>query len=72
MDSVKEERLFYIKHGERTEEKCFMLDKCLVMVALQWHKKDLKSACYGKHLQPSTWEKMMKYLFSIFRKKNVN
>jgi hypothetical protein len=72
MDGFKEERLFYIKlRGERSEAKRFILNKCLVKVAIKWHNNDPKSAHFGMHLQPSTWLKMMKYLFSVFHKNNI-
>jgi hypothetical protein len=72
-DGFKKERLFYIKlRGERTEEKRFVLNKCLVMIAFKWRNNRKHDTNYRSHLQPSTWEKLMKYLFSIFRKKNIN
>jgi len=67
-DGYCTERLFYIKlRGERTEDKRYILNKCLVKIALKW-----RNASTGKHLQPSTWETKMKYLFAVFRNKNVN
>jgi hypothetical protein len=70
MDGFKQERLFYIKlRGDRTEAKRFILSKCLVKIALKRRNNNTRSIRYGKHLQPTTWEKLMKYLFAIFRQK---
>jgi hypothetical protein len=43
----------------------------LVKIALKWRNSQKSSRDYGKHLLPSTWGKMLKYLFSNFRKKNI-
>jgi len=72
IDGFKQERIFYIKlRGERSEEKRFILNKCLIIIALKWRncKPGIKS--FGKHYQPSTWDTMLKYLFSMFRRKNI-
>jgi len=73
-DGFMKERVFYIKlHGERSEVKRFILNKCLVKIALKWrnnNKRNKKN--YGKHLQPSTWNTLLKMLFCVFHKKNVN
>jgi hypothetical protein len=71
-DGFKQERIFYIKlRGERSEEKRFVLNKCLIFIALKWRNRKPGSKTYGKHYQPSTWDTMLKYLFSIFRRKNI-
>jgi hypothetical protein len=44
----------------------------LVLIALKWRNNRGTTKNYGKHLQPSTWETKLKYLFSVFRKQNVN
>jgi hypothetical protein len=69
-DGFRCERLFYIMlRGEKTEEKRFVLNKCLVKIALKW--RNMKDKNKGEHLQPSTWETLMKYLFAVFRQKNI-
>jgi hypothetical protein len=69
-DGYKKERLFYIKlRGDKSEEKRFILNKCLVKVALKW-RINKKGKDFGKPYQPSTWATKMKYLFSVFRQKN--
>ena len=69
-DGFMKERVFYVTlRGERSEVKRFILNKCLVKIALKWRNNKKNSKDYGKQLQPSTWNKMLKYLFSIFRKK---
>jgi hypothetical protein len=67
-DGFRKERLFYIKlHRDRREEKRFILNKCLLKIALKW-----RNQVTGKHMQPSTWATKLKYLFAMFRKKNIN
>ena len=51
------------------EEKRFILNKCLVKIALKW--RNMKEKNKGEHLQPSTWEMLMKYLLAVFRWKNI-
>ena len=48
------------------------MNKCLVLIALKWRNNRGATKNYGKHLQPSTWETKLKYLFSVFQKQNVN
>jgi len=31
----------------------------------------MKEKNKGEHLQPSTWETLMKYRFAVFRRKNI-
>jgi len=70
-DGYKKERIFYIKlRGDKSEEKRFILNKCLVKVALKW-RINRKGKDFGKPYQPSTWATKMKYLFSVFRRKNI-
>jgi hypothetical protein len=72
MDGFKKNRLFYIKlRGEKMQEKRFILNQCLLLIALKWRNSRGATKNYGKHLQPSTWETKLKYLFSVFRKKNI-
>jgi len=72
MDGFKKNRLFYIKlRGEKMQEKRFILNQCLLLIALKWRNGRGATKNYGKHLQPSTWETKLKYLFSVFRKKNI-
>jgi len=73
-DGFMKERVFYIKlRGDRSEVKRFILNKCLVKIALKWRNNNKRSSGnYGKHLQPSTWNKLLKILFSNFHKKNIN
>jgi hypothetical protein len=69
-DGFRCERLFYIMlRGEKTEEKRFVLNKCLVKIALKW--RNMKEKNKGEHMQPSTWETLMKYRFAVFRRKNI-
>jgi hypothetical protein len=71
-DGFKPERVLYIKlRGEKNTSKHFILNKCLVKIALKWRNNDKKSKNYGKHLQPSTWDTMLKNLFAVFRQKNI-
>jgi len=72
-DGFKKERVFYMKlRGERSEVKRFILNKCLVKIALKWQNNNKRSqGNYGKHLQPSTWNKLLKILFSNFHKKKT-
>jgi hypothetical protein len=37
---------------------------------LKWHNNK-KGKDFGKHLQPSSWEMKLKYLFSVFHRKNI-
>ncbi len=70
-DGFKKERLFYIKlRGDKSEEKRFILNKCLVKTALKW-RNNKKGKDFGKPYQPSTWATKLKYLFSVFRRKNI-
>lgn len=63
--------MFYIKLcGEKTEEKQFILNKCLVKVALKW-RNNKKGKDFGKYYQPSTWDMKLKYLFAIFHRKMI-
>jgi hypothetical protein len=72
-DGFQKERVFYIKlRDERMEVKRFILNRCLVKIALKWRSTNKNSKDYGQHLQPSTWEKLMNDLFSIFWKTNIN
>jgi len=73
-DGFQKERVFYMKlRGDRSEVKRFILNKCLVKIALKWRNNNKRSqANFGKHLQPSTWNKLLKILFSNFHKKNIN
>ena len=72
LDEFKQERIFYIKlRGERCDEKRFILNKCLIKIALKWRNRKPGKKTYGKQYQPSTWETMLKYSFSIFRRKNI-
>jgi hypothetical protein len=69
-DCFMKERVFYVTlHGKGSEVKRFILNKCLVKIALKWRNNKKNSNDYGKQLQPSTWNKMLKYLFS---EKNIN
>jgi len=71
-DSFKQERIFYIKlRGERSEEKRFILNKCLIKKALKWRNPKPGKKTFRKQYQPSTWDTLLKYLFSIFRCKNI-
>jgi len=71
-DGFTKERLFYIKlRGEKSQEKHFILNKCLVKIALKWRNKNQGSSNFGKHLQPSSWATLLKGLFAVFRKKNI-
>jgi len=71
MDGFKKERLFYIKlRGDKTEEKRYILNACLVKVALNWRNLK-KGRDFGKHYQPSSWETKLKYLFAVFRRRNI-
>jgi len=71
MDGFRQEQLFYIKlRGEKTEEKKIILNKCLIHIALKWCNNK-KGKDFGKHLQPSTWDTKLKYLFCVFRRKNI-
>jgi len=54
-DGFKNERLFYVKlRGDKSEEKRFNLNKCLVRAALKW-RNNKKGKDFGKPYQPSTW-----------------
>jgi hypothetical protein len=71
MDGFKRERLFYIKlRGDKTAEKHYILNTCLVKIALNWRNLK-KGRDLGKHYQPSSWETKLKYLFAVFRRKNI-
>ncbi len=71
-DSFKQERIFYIKlRGEISEEKRFILNKCLIKKALKWRNRKPGKKTFRKQYQPSTWDTLLKYLFSIFRCKNI-
>jgi hypothetical protein len=71
LDGFKKERLFYVKlRGDKSEDKWFILNKCLVKVALKW-RNNKKGKDFGKPYQPSTWETKLKYLFAIFRRKMI-
>jgi len=71
MDGFMRERLFYIKlRGDKSEEKLYILNACLVKIALNWRNLK-KGRDFGKHYQPSSWETKLKYLFTVFRRKNI-
>jgi hypothetical protein len=72
MGTFVKERLFYVKlRGEPTEEKRFVLNKCLVLIVLKWRNNCKTRPGYGGPLQPSTWETLLKNLFAVFKKKNI-
>jgi len=71
-DGFTREGLFYIKLcGGKSEEKHFILNKCFVKILFKWRNKNPGSPNFGKHLQPSSWATLLKGLFAVFRKKNI-
>jgi hypothetical protein len=53
----------------RTEQKCIILGKCLLICVLKW--RNLTRKDYGKPLQPSTWDTNLKILFAKFHMEGI-
>jgi hypothetical protein len=65
------ERVFYtMLRGPRSKQKRIKLGKCILLCAIKW--RNLTKKDYGKPLQPSTWDTLLKTLFAKFHEEGIN